>query len=120
MLPKKWEMECVPRIYKAWNVPPRDTEAAAHFDLASSILVGGKNSPLFKELVYEKQIATSVSAFYYDREIAGMFIVTVDVAASEDPIEVEREMDNVLQTFIQKGPNRKLLNAEKLKHWLVS
>ncbi len=103
------------RIYKAWNVPPRDTEAAAHFDLASSILVGGKNSPLFKELVYEKQIATSVSAFYYDREIAGMFIVTVDVAASEDPIEVEREMDNVLQTFIQKGPNRKLLNAEKTK-----
>ena len=23
------------RIYKSWNVPPRDTEAAAHFDLAS-------------------------------------------------------------------------------------
>ena len=103
------------RIYKVWNVPPRDTEAAAHFDLASSILVGGKNSPLFKKLVYEKQIATSVSAFYYDREIAGMFIVTVDVAAGEDPIEVEREMDTILQTFTQKGPNRKLLDAEKTK-----
>ena len=41
------------RIYKIWNVPERDTEAAAHFDLASSVLVGGKNSPLYKELVYE-------------------------------------------------------------------
>ena len=103
------------RIYKAWNVPPRDTEAAAHFDLASSVLVGGKNSPLFKELVYEKQIATSVSAFYYDREIAGMFIVVVDVVSGQEPKIVEKEMDAVLQTFIQKGPNKKLLEAEKTK-----
>ena len=69
------------------------------------MLVGGKNSPLFKELVYEKQIATSVSAFYYDREIAGMFIVVVDVVSGQDPKMVEKEVDTVLQTFIQKGPN---------------
>ena len=103
------------RIYKSWNVPPRDTEAAAHFDLASSILVGGKNSPLYKELVYEKQIATSVSSFYYDREIAGMFFVIVDVASGEDPLEVENSMDDVLEIFIKKGPNPKLLKAEKTK-----
>ena len=103
------------RIYKSWNVPPRDTEAAAHFDLASSILVGGKNSPLYKELVYEKQIATSVSSFYYDREIAGMFFVIVDVSSGEDPLEVENVMDDVLEIFIKKGPNLKLLQAEKTK-----
>jgi zinc protease len=103
------------RIYKTWNVPPRDTEAAAHFDLASSVLVGGKNSPLYKELVYEKQIATNVSAFYYDREIAGMFFLVVDVVAGEDPTNVEKAMDAVLADFIKKGPNRKLLEAEKTK-----
>ena len=103
------------RIYKSWNVPPRDTEAAAHFDLASNILVGGKNSPLYKELVYEKQVATSVSSFYYDREIAGMFFVIVDVASGEDPLEVENSMDDVLEIFIKKGPNPKLLKAEKTK-----
>jgi len=103
------------RIYKAWNVPPRDTEAAAHFDLASSVLVGGKNSPLYKELVYEKQIATNVSAFYYDREIAGMFILVVDVVAGEDPAVVEESMDEVMDSFIKKGPNPKLLKVEKTK-----
>ena len=103
------------RIYKAWNVPPRDTEAAAHFDLASSVLVGGKNSPLYKELVYEKQIATNVSAFYYDREIAGMFILVVDVVAGEDPAVVEESMDEVMDSFIKKGPNAKLLKVEKTK-----
>jgi zinc protease len=103
------------RIYKAWNVPPRDTEAAAHFDLASSVLVGGKNSPLYKELVYEKQIATNVSAFYYDREIAGMFILVVDVVAGEDAAVVEEAIDDVMDSFIKKGPNPKLLKVEKTK-----
>jgi zinc protease len=103
------------RIYKIWNVPERDTEAAAHFDLASSVLVGGKNSPLYKELVYEKQIATSVSSFYYDREIAGMFFIVADVVAGIDPADVESAMDDVMATFIKRGPNPKLLKAEKTK-----
>jgi zinc protease len=103
------------RIYKIWNVPERDTEAAAHFDLASSILVGGKNSPLYKELVYEKQIATNVSSFYYDREIAGMFFITADVVAGVDPAIVEQSMDEVMEAFIKKGPSTKLLKAEKTK-----
>ena len=103
------------RIYKIWNVPERDTEAAAHFDLASSVLVGGKNSPLYKELVYEKQIATSVSSFYYDREIAGMFFIVADVVAGVDPADVESAMDDVMAEFTKKGPNPKLLKAEKTK-----
>jgi zinc protease len=103
------------RIYKMWNVPGRDTEAAAHFDLASSVLVGGKNSPLYKDLVYQKQIATDVSAFYYDREIAGMFFIIADVVAGEDPAEVEKAMDDVMANFIKRGPNPKLLKAEKTK-----
>ena len=103
------------RIYKIWNVPERDTEAAAHFDLASSILVGGKNSPLYKELVYDKQIATNVSSFYYDREIAGMFFITADVVAGVDPAIVEQSMDEVMEAFIKKGPSTKLLKAEKTK-----
>ena len=103
------------RIYKIWNVPERDTEEAAHFDLASSVLVGGKNSPLYKELVYEQQIATSVSSFYYDREIAGMFFIVADVVAGVDPAKVEAAMDNVMTNFIKRGPNPKLLKAEKTK-----
>ena len=103
------------RIYKIWNVPERDTEAAAHFDLASSVLVGGKNSPLYKELVYEKQIATSVSSFYYDREIAGMFFIVADVVAGVDPATVEAAMDDVMAAFTKRGPNPKLLKAEKTK-----
>ena len=103
------------RIYKIWNVPERDTEEAAHFDLASSVLVGGKNSPLYKELVYEQQIATSVSSFYYDREIAGMFFIVADVVAGVDPAKVEAAMDDVITNFIKRGPNPKLLKAEKTK-----
>jgi len=103
------------RIYKIWNVPERDTEAAAHFDLASSVLTGGKNSPLYKELVYKNQIATNVTAFYYDREIAGLFIIIVDVVSGEDPLMVENALDDVMNSFIKKGPDTKLLKTEKTK-----
>ena len=65
--------------------------------------------------MYDKQIATDVSAFYYDREIAGMFFLIVDVVAGEDPASVEKAMDEVMDSFIKKGPNRKLLQAEKTK-----
>ena len=103
------------RIYKIWNVPERDTEAAAHFDLASSVLTGGKNSPLYKELVYKEQIATNVTAFYYDREIAGLFIIIVEVVSGEDPLMVENSLDDVINSFIKKGPDSKLLKTEKTK-----
>ena len=103
------------RIYKIWNVPERDTEAAAHFDLASSVLTGGKNSPLYKELVYKEQIATNVTAFYYDREIAGLFIIIVEVVSGEDPLMVENSLDDVINSFIKKGPDTKLLKTEKTK-----
>ena len=47
--------------------------------------------------------------------LLGLFIIVVDVVAGQDPKMVEKEMDAVLQTFIQKGPNKKLLEAEKTK-----
>ena len=44
-----------------------------------------------------------------------MFIVVADVVSGQDPKMVEKEVDTVLQTFIQKGPNKKLLEVEKTK-----
>ena len=43
------------------------------------------------------------------------FSLIVDVVAGEDPASVEKAMDEVMESFIKKGPNRKLLQAEKTK-----
>jgi zinc protease len=105
------------RIYKVWNVPGTDTDEAIFFDLAASTLTGGKNSPMYQKLVYENQIATSVSAFYYDREIAGQFILVADVAPDSTVEAVESMMDDVLQEFLNKGPDKKLLENTKTQNY---
>ncbi len=52
------------RLYKVWNIPGWGTECADKLDLVSSILADGKTSRLYKRLVYDDQLATSVSAYY--------------------------------------------------------
>ena len=97
------------RIYKVWNVAEDGTDEAIALELASSTLTGSKNSPMYQELVYKSGLATSVSSFYYGREIAGLFIITATVAPGQDAKEVESVMDSTLDKYLQKGPNAKLL-----------
>ena len=101
------------RIYKVWNVPEDGTAEAQALDLASSTLAGSKNSPLYQELVYKKGLATGVSAFYYGREIAGLFIISATVAPGQDVNEVENVIDATLQKYLKTGPNSKLLKNTK-------
>ena len=101
------------RIYKVWNVPEDGTAEAQALDLASSTLAGSKNSPLYQELVYKTGLATGVSAFYYGREIAGLFIISATVAPGQDVNEVENVIDTTLQKYLKTGPNSKLLKNTK-------
>ena len=101
------------RIYKVWNVPEDGTAEAQALDLASSTLAGSKNSPLYQELVYKKGLATGVSAFYYGREIAGLFIISATVAPGQDVNKVENVIDATLQKYLKTGPNSKLLKNTK-------
>ena len=101
------------RIYKVWNTPEIGSPEHAHFELLASLLTGGKNSALYQELVYKRQLATSVSAFYYDREIAGQFWIAVDLANGRSLDDLEDAMDRALIDFIKKGPSAKRLKNTK-------
>tara|TARA_B100000902_G_scaffold398151_1_gene463968 strand:+ start:865 stop:3687 length:2823 start_codon:yes stop_codon:yes gene_type:complete len=101
------------RIYKVWNVAEDGTNDAQALELAASTLSGSKNSPLYQELVYKTSLASSVSAFYYGREIAGLFVIVATVASDQDPNEVEQVMDETLKKYLQRGPDAKLLKNIK-------
>ena len=101
------------RIYKVWNVAEDGTNEAQALDLASSTLAGSKNSPLYQELVYKTGLASGVSAFYYGREIAGLFVIVATVASGQDPDEVEKVIDDTLEKYLQIGPDTKLLKNIK-------
>ena len=93
------------RIYKVWNVPEDGTREAEALSLAAASLSSGKNSPMYQELVYKTSLATSAGAYYYGREIAGLFVMYADVSPGGDAAEVEKVMDNTLADFLRKGPN---------------
>src|SRR5947208_12521058 len=53
----------LPRLTLAWLTPRHFEPGDATLDVVADILAGGKNSRLYKRLVYDLQIAQSVAAF---------------------------------------------------------
>jgi zinc protease len=69
----------LPRLYLTWPGAPRGTRDDALLDILTTILSSGKNSRLYRPLVFERQIAQGVIAYTEGKEIAGS--VTIDVTA---------------------------------------
>ena len=92
------------RIYKVWNVPERGAEAATYLDLVTDVLAAGKNSRFYERLVYNDQIATSVSAYISYREIGSQVTIRADVKRGVDLAVVEQALDEELARFLAEGP----------------
>jgi len=92
------------RIYKTWNIPGYAARDFALLDLASDILGSGKNSRLYKRLVYTDQTATSVQVGIGPFEIGSQFQVIVTVKPGGDVRAVEKAMDEEMAAFLAKGP----------------
>ncbi len=104
------------RIYKVWNVPEWGNKELAFLDLASDVLSAGKSSRLYKRLVYEDQIATSVSAYYSPGEIGSQFNIEATVKPGGDLDQVEAAIDEVLKKFLIEGPTKEELDRVKTRH----
>ncbi|WGL16742.1 pitrilysin family protein [Microbulbifer bruguierae] len=91
------------RIYKVWNVPAVGGEEENALDLMTSLLANRKNSLLYRRLVRDEQVATSVSAFYYGRQLAGQLFVMVDVKPGHSVEKVEKLLDEELREFAHTG-----------------
>jgi zinc protease len=105
-----------PRIYKMWNAPGWGTVCADNLDLASSILADGKNSRLYKRLVYDDQIATSVSAYINVREIGSVFTIQADAKPGVALAVVEKAIDEELAKFLAEGPTDKELERVRTQY----
>ena len=111
MVPIRW----IERMTKAWNTPPFGDVDDLQLKLAAAILGQGKNSRLYKRLVYEEQLATSVSASQTGFEIAGIFEVEVYLKPGVEMAGVEAIVDQELKRFIKDGPGRDELKRVKTR-----
>jgi len=74
----------LPRLYISWITPPLFKPGDAELDVVSQILAGGKNSRLYKRLVYDLQIAQDVTAFQASAALDSQFQIVV-TARPGDP-----------------------------------
>jgi zinc protease len=93
----------LPRLYLTWPSAQLRTREDALRDVLSDILAAGKNSRLYKSLVYEKQVAQSVEASQSGSEIAGEFSITVTAKPGKTLTEMESAVNEVIADLLKNG-----------------
>jgi zinc protease len=92
------------RIYKVWNIPGYRHRDFTLMDMTADLLATGKNSRLYKRLVYTDRTATAVSAFVGPFELASQLMLVVTVKPGIDAALVEKALDEEVQKFLATGP----------------
>jgi zinc protease len=95
----------LPRLYLAWLTPPAYSPADGALDVVSSILAGGKNSRLYKRLVYDTQIAQDVSAFQQSQRLDSMFLVIATARPGHTAEEMQMAIDEELERLRREPPD---------------
>ena len=101
------------RVYMVWNVPEYGSAAGDYLEIAARILSDGKDSRLYKRLVYDEQIATDVDADVYLSEIGGIFLIDATAVPGGDLAKVEQAVREELAKFLRSGPSSEELARVK-------
>ena len=88
----------LPRLYMAWLTPPQFQPGDAALDIVGDVLSGGKNSRLYKRLVYDMQIAQSVEARQNSQALSSYFLIE----ATPQPGHTVEELEKVIDEEIVK------------------
>ena len=94
----------LPRLYLAWVTPPAFAPGDAALDAVAGVLTGGKNSRLYRRLVYDLQVAQDVAAFQGSAALASTFMVTVTARAGHGLPEILRLVDEEIARLAQEPP----------------
>ncbi len=94
----------LPRLYLAWITPPFYSVGDAEFDALSNILTGGKNSRLYKRLVYDMQIAQDISTFQYSMKHSSSFIIVATARTGHTLAEIEKIIQEELSRLREAPP----------------
>lgn len=104
----------LPRIYLAWLSPAQLAPGDAELDMLSGILTGGKNSRLYKRLVFDLQIAQDVSAAQYSALAGSMYVIAVtarpsDLSAEASLARITSIVDEELDRLRGEAPDEREL-----------
>jgi zinc protease len=79
----------LPRVYYTWPSVKNFAHDDAALNVLASVLADGKNSRLYKRLVYDMQIAQDVSAYQNGERLAGYFQIIVTPRKGIAPARID-------------------------------
>ena len=94
----------LPRLYMAWLTPRHLEPGDSALDVAANVLSGGKNSRLFKRLVYDMQIAQDVGAYQLSRSLSSYFLITATPRPGHTVEELQKVIDEELAKLRSDAP----------------
>jgi zinc protease len=94
----------LPRLYLSWHSPAMFAEDDAELDVMADVVAHGKTSRLYRSLVYDRRVATDVSAHQSSREIAGVFQVACTAAAGVSLSELHTAVRDTIAGIADHGP----------------
>jgi zinc protease len=104
----------LPRLYLAWHTPAVYAPGDAAMDVVASLLTSGKNSRLYRRLVYELQIAQDVNAFQQSQGLGSVFtiIATARPGQTLEKIQevIDEELDKLRTTPAEEREMTRTLN----------
>lgn len=109
----------LPRVYLAWVVD-NNFEQDAHGALAARMLGGGKASRLYRDLVYDLQIAQSVTAAQRSLAHGSVFLITATAKPGHAAEELEAAVGAVVARMAEEGPGESELAAAKVSQLAVT
>jgi zinc protease len=97
----------LPKVYMTWITPPIFKAGDADATIAAAILGDGKSSRLYKALVYDQQIAQTVSVKQNSLILGSIFSVEVVARPGKTADQIEAAINAELDKFRSQGPDAK-------------
>jgi zinc protease len=94
----------LPRLFLAWHTPPLLKPGDAEMDVISNLLTGGKNSRLYKRLVYDMQIAQDVNAAQQSQALDSNFMIIATARPGETLDKIQAVIDEELDKLRAAPP----------------
>ena len=109
----------LPRLYLSWLTPRLFAPGDAALDVVGDILAGGKNSRLYKRLVYDMQIAQSVSASQASRALSSNFMIVATPRPGHTVEELQKVIDEEIAKLQREPPSEHELDRS-INQWEAS
>ncbi len=92
-------------MYLAWLTPRLFAPGDAALDVLSSVLTGGKNSRLYKRLIYDTQMAQEVTAYQGSGALGSSFQIIATARPGHTVAEMQKAIDEEIERLKRQPPD---------------